>query len=71
MEPQRKLSKSKKRNVLILKFQEWIYKIKRKKKDERTVSQSNNEIGVKNNEREVDRGNKEIEPNNVFVFTGP
>ncbi len=55
----------------MLKFQEWIYKIKRKKKDERPDCKSNNEIGVKDNEREVDRGDKEIESNNVFVFTEP
>jgi len=55
----------------MLNFQEWINKNKRKKKDERPVSQSNNQIGVKDHEREVDRGDKEIESNNVFIFTKP
>lgn len=55
----------------MLSFKEWLIKNKRKKKDERSNSQSNREIGAEDKQGQTDRGDQEIESKGVFVFTEP
>ena len=55
----------------MLSFTEWLNKIKRKKKDERSTSQSNREIGTENKQGQTDRDDQEIGAEGVFVFTEP
>ena len=55
----------------MLSFTEWLNKIKRKKKDERSTSQSNREIGTENKQGQADRGDQEIGTEGVFIFTEP
>ena len=56
----------------MLSFTEWIIKNKRKKKrDERSTSQGNREIGIENKQGKTDRGDQEIESKGVYVFTEP
>ena len=55
----------------MLNFKEWLIKNKRKKKDERSTSQSNGEIGAENKQRQADRGDQEIESEGIYVFTEP
>jgi len=55
----------------MLSFKEWLIKNKRKKKDERSTSQSNREIGAENNKGQTNRGDQEIGAEGIFVFTEP
>ena len=56
----------------MLSLTEWIIKNKRKRKrDERPISQSHREVGTKNQQGETDRGDQEIESEGIFVFTEP
>ena len=55
----------------MLSFKEWLIKNKRKKKDERSTSQGNREIGTENKQRQTDRDDQEIGTEGVFVFTEP
>lgn len=55
----------------MLNFKEWLIKNKRKKKDERSTSQSNREIGAENKQGQTDRGDQEIESEGIYVFTEP
>ena len=55
----------------MLSFTKWLNKIKRKKKDERSTSQGNREIGTENKQGQTDRDDQEIGTEGVFVFTEP
>jgi hypothetical protein len=58
----------------MLSFKEWLLTQEKKKKDkknERSTSQSNREIGNENKQGQTDRSDQEIESKGVFVFTEP
>ena len=56
----------------MLSLTEWITKTKRKKKrDERSISQSNREVGTEDHQGQTNRSDQEIESKGIFVFTEP
>ena len=58
----------------MLSFKEWLLTQEKKKKDkknERSTSQSNREIGNENKQGQADRSDQEIKSKGVFVFTEP